>query len=183
MKRRPLNLLTFASLLLCVAVCVLWMRGYWVSDAVLLAGRRGEWGTQSLSGTWVFAETNVPHERATVRWDGFDSRLTSPWESGSPLSLPNHLGFGYRSTLLPTANMRVPNLEAGVRLPRVISTRMVLIPLWLPAAVFGLLPAARLYRRVCPRYGEGRCRGCGYDLRATPERCPECGAVASVTVV
>ena len=33
-RRRLLNLLTALSLLLCVAVCVLWVRSYWESDNV-----------------------------------------------------------------------------------------------------------------------------------------------------
>jgi len=52
---------------------------------------------------------------------------------------------------------------------------------WLLALVFALLPAGRTLRyweRVTARK-VGHCAVCGYGLRATPERCPECGTVVS----
>ena len=46
----------------------------------------------------------------------------------------------------------------------------------LPA--LAVLPALVAVRKLRSRRRgrQGRCAKCGYDLRATPERCPECGA-------
>ncbi len=50
-------------------------------------------------------------------------------------------------------------------------------PLWVPCLVFAVLPAyaVTLLRRRRKRRKLGLCLSCGYDLRASKERCPECG--------
>lgn len=49
---------------------------------------------------------------------------------------------------------------------------------WLCAALFfgALIGAFLLVRRREPTEPRTTCRRCGYDVRQTPDRCPECGA-------
>jgi hypothetical protein len=59
--------------------------------------------------------------------------------------------------------------------------RSLVIPRWFtlgfPLALFCVLSAIVVRRRWRRRFGPGKCQRCGYDLRATPDKCPECGTV------
>jgi hypothetical protein len=64
---------------------------------------------------------------------------------------------------------------------RACRTYRLVAPPW-SVAVAATLPLAVWMRRrfsVRRRRQPGLCPGCGYDLRATPERCPECGAMVN----
>ena len=63
-------------------------------------------------------------------------------------------------------------------------TWVLIFPYWcalllLTLPTIGLLRLTFVTRRRDHRLLAGCCAACGYDLRATPERCPECGALAA----
>lgn len=62
-----------------------------------------------------------------------------------------------------------------------IVARSVRVPLWCPILLLAVGPTLALQRRLTRRRRRraGACPQCGYDLRQSPERCPECGAAAN----
>ena len=52
----------------------------------------------------------------------------------------------------------------------------VAVPHWFLFLATSVLPAMWIRNRL-RRPSPGICTRCGYDLRATPDRCPECGTV------
>jgi hypothetical protein len=70
-------------------------------------------------------------------------------------------------------NLSGTDRQFDVGLPTAVALPLLLIA-----------PAAWLRRRHVDRQARrnGRCPSCGYDLRATPDRCPECGAVRQAGV-
>ena len=53
------------------------------------------------------------------------------------------------------------------------------VPYWMLISILAATVIGQLYRRrtAFQRYwsSDAACRNCGYDLRASPQRCPECG--------
>jgi hypothetical protein len=86
------------------------------------------------------------------------------------------LGFGYGQT---GVMYFAPPLKAGT------ASRVFVVPHWAMIALLLVWPVRRAVRqwradRANKWRLAGRCTNCGYDLRASPARCPECGAEAPV---
>jgi hypothetical protein len=197
MLRLLRRLLTALSLLTLIATLSLWARACWMQDIVKHKGMRSEGRTLFLTYTTVqtctdalyvtrndgsceltegpAADTFGQQHAAHVGWNhstlGADS-LSEDLPEGS------FWGFYWKldpPALETRAAAADPTFDPGWNTARSRKLRLA-IPWWFLAALSAVLPTLSLRRYLRKMlHHPGTCPQCGYDLRASPTRCPECG--------
>jgi hypothetical protein len=177
-RRRLLNVFTVLSVLLCVAVGVLWVRSHHAIDfAQAVTGERTIIAATQLDfaptpGRLVIEYTDAAEDRTGVTFG-------TAWIKDIPNVCIATAGRVYKSDLPCGFAYRRSYVGATLFQPGVTSHTLV-VPLWFLFVLTLAPPACRLPARgLRPRSRSGECASCGYDLRATPQRCPECGRMAA----
>jgi hypothetical protein len=173
-KRRLLNFAACLSLLLGAAILAVGIISYRTQFSLdhSVIWESPEWKRAS---RWYFVVTSgsyfVSHSAYQWRSD-YQLRLRSGWLfSRLSSEFRPHTTHGFRAHEQSTA-------ASGWS--RATSTYAV--PDWFLSLPFAVLPLIRCCQRWraqtrLARGKHGLCVECGYDLRASPQRCPECGAV------
>jgi hypothetical protein len=174
--RHLFNTLTLLSLVLCVAASVLWARSYCLTDQV-------EWRNAGGWRTVYSARGHVVVAVVLADSSGQDWMFHGPRYERGLAARPG----GSLFALDYTSSDRFTDWEwAGfqwhVRRNRRRTHAIAVAPFWGLAALTAVPPAFWTIRRLASRRrlarAAGLCPACGYDLRATPDRCPECGLEA-----
>ena len=167
MKRRLFNILSALSLLLCIATIAIGIRSMWVTTTWTYAGegRGPDYVVTSRHGCIEVQYVPLRPGAALQRAGGFSSWSTDIFRSSSRW---DHLGF----------DVHLQNATTATGL------LWIVIPDWFICSITAVFPSLwyRSYRRRRLAERKGLCLKCGYDLRATPDRCPECGTPVSATL-
>lgn len=167
--------ITILSVLLCIAVGLLWWRSYRHADFVAFFTPSGKiQGIASHRGKVLVTFTNVSF--------GSERGLTAVADSAPAGDFEE-----VRQFVFDGATYRRQRWGFGVSasapgdLPGAGKQSTICVPEWFLVGLLAIGPsmwAPRAVRRR-RRMRRGLCGSCGYDLRFSEGRCPECGAAVS----
>jgi hypothetical protein len=157
-RRWLFNLAAAVSLVLCVASAACWALSYVTTTDVTLRKPHDD----SLAG-----QISISSGRGTLSCRQRPDK--EEWGAEFDIRFAGFTMYGGRD--LP--------LGAGTA----IYWHVWAVPYWFLIALTSVLPFIWAGKRLRRRHRSGLCPTCGYDLRATPDRCPECGAVLRVSRV
>jgi hypothetical protein len=154
LRRILLNTAAAVSLLLCLAAAGFWVDSYWDWVFVRYETTDDVRQVSSDAGSVLFRTSNVVMHAPGLSLGRGDAGRNRFFE-WRPLSFA-HARFGLAHSSL------------------------VIVPHWVFVTLFAIPPLLRLraWRGHRRHAVAGTCATCGYDLRATPERCPECGTIS-----
>jgi len=170
------KLMAAVSLAVFAAMLALWVRSHSFYDFADYT----KWGRKSFSVHSGLGLVLVEVERArskpswVERWLGFVDDRGQGWRAGS--DAVNQRGRPFwidDTTVWGKLGLQLWYENSAGR----YGWLRVSVPHWLVCVMAAVLPSMWFVRayRAARRKGEGLCPTCGYDVRATPERCPECG--------
>jgi hypothetical protein len=167
-NRRVFNVLTAVSLVMCVTTVALWVRSYWIADYFYwfeLPPSQPKCLESNLGKLGIYSSLSALPGDARM---GFFHRTSVPAATHFGATVQTFAGFG---------KMDISGSLAFLpfSLP---PTHGIIMPHFAMAGLFGVMPAIWCWRCAIRQHRGrlGLCPRCGYDLRATPERCPECGS-------
>lgn len=153
---------------------LLWIASYfWVIQVNWSIRPFGIWRVATGTGTFhISLDTMVRHDS-----DGRVTRInpdTSDWTASVVPPTDPRIRKSWRLENLFPTGFFFDSYTTRVGPPNTTTVSRLRFPYWAPALL--ALPGFLLVWRRLRRFGPGKCHSCGYDLRATPDRCPECGA-------
>ena len=181
-RRRLFMIASAISLLLCLATAALWVRSYSSSDAFGYSmqpkaslGPWRAWEVVNCLGSVQYREWTTASRAAPDTSPGW--YCSTAIERTSLSSSARYLGWKGNVQFGSFLGITCLNFDATVRGEHIRQLRAFGIPHWMVVLVLASLPAWQACSMLRSRQRLGRCVACGYDLRATPEKCPECGLV------